>query len=162
MAGTIGFRDYRPGDFARCVHLFDSNVPDFFLPTERPAFLDFLAGEERRPPRLREDPRADARFYLLKDGGTVVGCGGWYLEGEIAGLSWGIVDRARHRQGLGRLLVEERLRKIRKDGRSRWVRVRTIAAVQGFFQHLGFRLVRDGLRGVVEAVPLVELLLALE
>ena len=35
-------RPYAIGDKNACLALFDSNVPDFFDPTERDLFVDFL------------------------------------------------------------------------------------------------------------------------
>jgi len=147
-------------DRAACLALFDGNVPDYFHATEREAFGEFLESSDYRPPRLRQNP-GDARFYVLQDKDAILGCGGWYLEDDIAGLTWGIVSRAQHGKGLGRVLLQERLKIVRKDGRAKSVRVRTTPKIQGFFEHFGFRLVRKNLVGVVDEVPLVELLVTL-
>ncbi|HEX8430709.1 MAG TPA: hypothetical protein VF625_05455, partial [Longimicrobium sp.] len=58
-------RDYTTADRDPCLAVFDSNVPDFFVPAERgefAAFLDALPGP-----------------YLVVESaaGTVVGCGGY-------------------------------------------------------------------------------------
>ena len=146
---------FQPADRSACLSLFDGNVPDYFLATERAAFSDFLADA------VRSEEGDVARFYVVELDGRVVACGGWYLHGEIAGLSWGMVDRSQHGSGLGRFLLQERLRIVRQDGRATLARVRTTSAVKGFFEHLGFKVVRNGLPGVVQEVPLVELTLAL-
>jgi len=158
---AMRIRNYRFEDSDACLAVFDSNVPEYFLSSERKAFSQFLKGPDFLPPRLREHPGSEARFYVVEDKDEIVGCGGWYLDDTVAGLSWGMVDRSRHRQGLGRLLLEVRLKTIREDGRARSVRVRTTPSVQGFFEHFDFRFVRAGVKGIVDEVPLVELLLAL-
>jgi len=129
--------------------LFDSNVPDFFLASERDSFAEFL-----------ENP--GERFYVLEiEGSEIAGCGGWYVDGAVAGLSWGIVSRAHHGHGLGRFLLRERLRAIREDGRAEVARVRTTPSVQGFFERADFKVVRGHVDGVVDGAPLVELTLHL-
>jgi ribosomal protein S18 acetylase RimI-like enzyme len=142
-------RAYHPADRAACLALFDSNIPDYFLASERPAFAAFL-----------EQPAGS--FYVVEsEPNGIVACGGWYVDGKIAGLVWGIVHRAHQRAGLGKMLLEERLRLIRADRRATQARVRTTAAVQGFFERAGFKVARPHLPGVVAEVPLVELVLEL-
>jgi N-acetylglutamate synthase-like GNAT family acetyltransferase len=95
----------------------------------------------------------------VEDEGTVIGCGGWYLDGAVAVLSWGMVRRSRHREGVGRLLLNERLKMIRQNEHVKSVRVRTTSSVQGFFERAGFKVVTESVTGVVDEMPLVELTL---
>lgn len=141
-------RDYSPSDRSACLAVFESNVPDYFDASEGPAFVNFL--------------NAPGLYYVVESAaGEIVGCGGWYLDGDVAGLSWGIVNRAKHRRGFGKFLLAERLNAIRSDGRALRVRVRTIPAVQGFFERVGFRVAQAVIDGVAAGVPLVELSLDL-
>jgi GNAT superfamily N-acetyltransferase len=142
-------REFRPTDRTACLALFDSNVPEYFHAAERVPFLEFL-----------ESPGGPFRVVEMDPHG-VVGCGGWYVDGAVAGLTWGIVGRANHGRGLGRFLLQERLQAIRADGRASLVRVRTTPSVQGFFEHAGFSVVREGVAGVVDEMPLVEMMLRL-
>ena len=126
-------RPYEPADRAACLALFDGNVPDYFTGADRADFAAFL---ERVP----------ATFLVIEERG-IVACGGWYLDAERAGLAWGMVERSLHARGLGRALLEERLRRIREDGRARVIDLRTTQKVQGFYERLGFgttRVLRDG------------------
>ncbi len=158
----IAIRDFRPEDRAACLALFDGNTPAYFHPGERAAFADCLASTDFLPPRLRNEGRPPGRFFVaVGDDGAVIGCGGWYVDGAEATLSWGMIDRAHHRQGVGRLLLDERLRCIRAEGRARTVRVQTTAPVVGFFERMGFRIVRAAVPGLVDEMPLIELSLAL-
>lgn len=142
-------RDFRPPDRAACLNLFDSNVPEFFLASERESFADFL-----------ESP-GEHSYVLDIAGGEIVACGGWYIDGIVAGLSWGIVARSKHGQGFGRCLPLERLRAIRDDGRATAARVRTTPSVEAFFERAGFKVAQSGIDGVVAEVTLVELTLQL-
>ena len=140
-------RDFRESDRTACLALFDSNVPVHFLASERQSFADFL-----------ENP--SGKYYVLEtERGEIVGCGGWYVDGAIAGLTWGIVDRAHQGRGLGRFLLAGRLGAIREDGRGKVARVRTTPATRGFFERAGFAVVRIYVDDELGNVPLVELTL---
>jgi N-acetylglutamate synthase-like GNAT family acetyltransferase len=60
---------------------------------------------------------------------------------EVAALTWGMVRRDLHRQGIGRDLLHYRLKAIRADGRAKVVRLRTVPLVQEFFARQGFDVV---------------------
>lgn len=157
----VEIRDYQPSDRDACLAVFDSNVPAFFHAAERDAYVAFLESPDFLPPRLRDLHAPRGRLYVVEDGGVVVGCGGWYLDGTVANLSWGTIDRSHHGRGFGRLLLVKRLAAIRADGRASTVRVRTTPSVQGFFEAASFKVVRAGTKGLVDEVPLVELVLKL-
>jgi len=68
------------------------------------------------------------------------------------------VHRSRHREGIGRFLLDARLEAIRAHGRATHVRVRTTPSVQGFYERAMFQVVVGGnTKGMVDEVPLVEL-----
>jgi len=119
-------RPYGRGDREACLALFDGNVPDFFDAGDRDGFARFL-----------DDPTATL-LVAESAQGTVVACGGWYLDGDRAGLAWGVVARGFHSRGIGGALLRERLRQIRADGRARRVDLRTTQRVQGFYERFGF------------------------
>lgn len=121
-------RDYTPADRAACLAVFDSNVPEFFVTAERDpysAFLDALPGPY---------------FVLENESDAVVGCAGYALEPDTteAHLCWGMVRRERHRTGLGRLLFEERLARIRADGLADVVGLDTSQHTRSFYEQYGF------------------------
>ncbi len=158
----MNIRDFRPEDRTACLALFDGNTPTYFHPGEREAFADSLASVEFLPPRLRNQGRPPGRFFVaVTDDGAVAGCGGWYVDGTAATLTWGMVDRAQHRQGVGRRLLEERLKCLRAEGLARTVFVQTTAPVVGFFERFGFRVAREFYPGLVAEMPLIELSLTL-
>ena len=151
-------RDFTPADREACLAVFDSNTPEYYHPRERPMFAAFIDGEHYLPPRLRKLGAPAGHLYVVECSGELVACGGWYLDGTVANLSFGTVHRSRHRQGIGSFLLDARLKAIREDRRAADVRVRTTPSVQGFYERALFGVVVDGNRtGLVDEVPLVEL-----
>jgi N-acetylglutamate synthase-like GNAT family acetyltransferase len=153
-------RSYKLSDQDACMSLFDSNTPRFFHPEERNVFLDYLESSDFLPPRLRSAEVPQGCMYVVESDDQIVGCGGWFLDGRVAVLSWGIVHQSLHRSGIGRFLLLERLKAVREDGRAESVRVKTTSLVQGFFQRAGFEVTLEKVTGLVDDVPLVELSLA--
>ncbi|WP_146260229.1 GNAT family N-acetyltransferase, partial [Stenotrophomonas sepilia] len=101
----MNLRVYQPADARACLSIFDSNVPTYFAPEERSDFERFL----------REQATGCA-FQVIERDGNVVACGGLSRRGDgSAGFCWGMVQRALHRQGLGRTLALARLRQAEAD-----------------------------------------------
>lgn len=130
-------RLYTPADRAACLALFDSNVPEFFLPRERAEFEEWL----HKP----FDSGEDGEYFVLEDAGRVVACGGVWLSPHndacAAGLSWGMVARDAHRRGYGSTLLRFRLERLRELG-ARGVHLDTSQHSAPFFARFGFREVR--------------------
>jgi ribosomal protein S18 acetylase RimI-like enzyme len=123
-------RAYRPDDFDACLSIFDGNVPAFFSPDERAEFVQFL--QDIEPER--------APYIVVTLGGSIVACGGLSLDvsNAVASLSWGMVDRAFHRQGLGTRLTQERLRLARASATISRLVLATSQHTAGFYQQHGF------------------------
>ena len=140
-------RSYFLHDRHACLGILDGNTPEFFVPRDRDDFVNFL-------------DQLPGPYYVVERAGAVVACGGWALDDEhIAALTWGMVRRDFHRQGIGRLLLHHRLNAIRDDGRARIVRIRTIQLVQGFFQREGFEVVEVVPNGFGEGLDRVTMIL---
>ena len=151
-------RHFTPADREACLAIFDSNTARYYHPRERPMFVAFIDSEHYLPARLHKPGAPAGLLYVVERSGELVACGGWYLDGTVANLSFGTVHRSRHRQGIGSFLLEARLKAIREDGRAVDARIRTTPSVQGFYERALFRVVVDGNRnGLVDEVPLVEL-----
>ncbi|MCA9859048.1 MAG: GNAT family N-acetyltransferase [Thermomicrobiales bacterium] len=125
----IDIHPYTQDDYLGCVAIFDSNVPEFFAPSEREGFAHFLSS-------------LPGPFWVVRDrpAGTIVGCGGLSIAdgGTTAWLRWGMVLAGRQRQGIGRRLIDARLQWLDAQPGIKSVRVATTAQVSGFFQHMGF------------------------
>ncbi|MBB6506433.1 putative GNAT family N-acyltransferase [Sphingomonas endophytica] len=131
-------RAYDAADRAACLALFDGNTPTFFAAGERSDFAGFLDAHA-----------ASWAFQVVERSGAIVACGGHRAaaDGETAGFCWGMVDRAQHRTGLGRILTQARLDAARATPGVRQVRLDTSQHTQGFYARFGFvveRVVPDG------------------
>lgn len=134
---TYSFRDYQPGDRAACLAIFAANTPEWFAPHEREQFEAFL------------DNGPGTYFVMIDATGNVAGSGGIEVEEDrrTAWLTWGMVDPARHRQGLGRLQLEHRLELLRGNARVDRVCIDTSNKTAPFFERYGFvaqRIIPDG------------------
>lgn len=130
------FRAYRSEDRETCLAIFDSNVPRFFAPEERAEFADFLAHP--------------LGFYFVLTDATdeVVACGGYGEIGESGVLTWGMVRRDLHKQGLGRLLLRERIESLKQTlPHLRDIRMNTSQYSVHFFEREGFRATQIKMNG---------------
>lgn len=125
------FQPYTPADRDACLAIFDANTPRSFAPSERADFLRWL-----------EQP-AGRYGVLLDEGGSVVGCGGIEIGpgGSVTGLVWAMLAPSHQRRGLGRRLVEERLRWIAAIPEAREIRMDTSQHALGFYEKVGFRVI---------------------
>ena len=137
-------------DRAACLAIFESNTPVYFASSERAEFAAFLDA-------------ASANYLVLEiTSGVIVGCGGYYVKSSgVAGLAWGMVDRAWHKRGFGRMLLEARLALLRRFPDAAVVCVNTSQSSRGFFERFGFRPVRIVPDGFAPGIDRVEEELAL-
>jgi len=129
MNPGLNIRAYSGDDRDACLSILAGNTPEFFVANDRDdvaRFLDNLPGP----------------YFVAEEQGVIVACGGWAMDEEqTAALTWGMVRRDLHRQGIGSRLLRYRIEAIRQDGRARIVRLRTVQLVQGFFAAEGFQVV---------------------
>ncbi|WP_420009743.1 GNAT family N-acetyltransferase [Xanthomonas sacchari] len=131
-------RPYARQDYVACLALFDSNVPQFFDRSEHAAFERFL-----------EQDVGTWHYLVIVRAGAVVACGGHALsiDGRVASLGWGMVDRRLHHQGLGRALTQARLDACRRSAGLARIELDTSQHTQAFYARFGFtveRVVADG------------------
>ncbi len=146
MTQDLNPRPYRPSDFAACLAMFDGNVPQFFAATERADFADFLRDH------------GDLPYLVIEQGGAVVACGGVDVTKGRGCLTWGMVDRNRQGQGLGRVLTTARLDLLRAQPEVREVAIETSQHTAGFYAGLGFKITRvtpDGFGPGLDRVDMV-------
>ena len=130
-------RDYTPADRGGRLAIFDSNVPDFFVTEERNDFARFL------------DTLPGPYLVIEDDDGRLVACGGYAVTpGTVtADLCWGMAMHSLHGTGLGRLLTEQRIRRVVEDGLATEVALNTSQHTVGFYERFGFhteRVTPDG------------------
>lgn len=140
-------RPYALSDKQACLAIFDGNVPDFFDSTERSDFAAFL-----------DSPNGE--YLVLERESAVMGCGGFAKEDRgQARLTWGMVDRRFHGEGLGRLLAEYRLQAIEDAGDFAEVELFTSQIVAPFFVKLGFAIAevdKDGFAPGIDKVQMIK------
>lgn len=129
-------RDYTPQDKAACLALFDSNLDPYFLPQERADFSDFL-------------DKKIGEYFVVKQEGEIVGCGGIAFTPETGegNLTWGMINRRKHRQGIGQFLTASRLEHLRMIPGIKFVSIQTSQHTVEFYARHGFKtreIVKDG------------------
>jgi len=142
---SMDLREYQTSDRDRCLHVFDSNVPDAFHPSERTDFAAFLDGPV-------------GAYFVLDHDGDAVGCGGYAMEnGDLASITWLMVRKDLHGNGLGRLLVFNAMRKLAAQADPAMVRLSTSPQAAGFFGKQGFRVTEEVADGIAPAMARVEM-----
>lgn len=102
-------------------------------------FRDFVS-----VPALRGRLGAGSLMLVAERRGAILGVCEMHRDGYLTLL---YVDGAHQGRGLGRLLFGMALRRLRAEAPAlRTVRVRAMPYARGFYTHLGFRPLRDGLR----------------
>ena len=130
MKHGVDIRPYTPADLEACLAIFDTNVPRYFVTSERAEFRAFL--DEMPGPYL----------VLTDASGEVVACGGHAAHDGEPGrvdLCWGMVRKEHHRRGYGRTLVHARIDAAKRDPAVRVIALDTSQLTTGFYERFGFR-----------------------
>jgi GNAT superfamily N-acetyltransferase len=146
---TPSFRPYTPADKDACMALFESNCPQYFDPAEREDFAGFL------------NDYTQCDYFVLVVGEDIAGCGGIYVDiktGE-GKLCWGMVDQTRHKSGLGKALLEYRLKGIKANPAATHVHIDTSQHTAPFFAKYGFRETAHNKDGYGPGIDHVEMVL---
>ena len=96
-------KPYKQKYFDNCVDIIESNTPKFILPIEHLTFKNYLLNKNKT-------------YFVLFNGFNLVACGGYEINDSQtkAGLSWGLVHRKHHSQGIGSYLLGYRIGSIKK------------------------------------------------
>lgn len=120
-------RPYSATDYDVCCHLFDSNIPKFFDPSEKSDFESFLK------------EYAHENYWVAEMGNDVVACGGIRIKPNgIGGLSYGLVRQDLHHSGIGRKLADFRIKKLLELPEISTIQLETSQHTYGFFEKFGF------------------------
>ncbi|MCD5995183.1 GNAT family N-acetyltransferase [Pseudomonas sp. CDFA 602] len=120
-------RPYALMDRDACLHIFDTNTPHYFDPSEREKFANFLLA-----------PLGE--YFVAQRNGETLGCGGFLVltDSSLAELTWGMVDSHHHGKNLGRFLTLARLELMKSIPGVISAYINTSQHVQGFYAGLGF------------------------
>lgn len=129
MIEQLSIRAYQPADREAVIGLLRLNTPAYFAPEEEKDLGEYLANEREL-------------YYVAEADGEIVGCGGinFWDEGTTGRISWDIVHPAFQGKGVGRLLTEFRMEKLRSYARVRMLSVRTSQLAFRFYEKFGFQL----------------------
>ena len=125
-------RPYHPSDKEACLHIFESNTPQYFLSNEKEIFSQYL------------NNHAEGYLVIEDAEGKIAACGGYVigLDGGAASLCWGMVHRESHGKGLGRYLLSNRLTILAEIPKMKLIRMDTSQKSMEFFMKWGFKTYR--------------------
>lgn len=129
MDSAIVIRKYKPEDKEVLVQIMNNNVPQYFAETEVADYVNYLENEVQE------------YFVAVLDDRIIAGAGVNYeREKQLAKISWDVVDRGYHHQGIGTLLLNHRLEVISNKKNIKTISVRTSQHAYAFYEKNGFKL----------------------
>ena len=111
-------------------------MPEYFAKDELSDFQKYLKNISKT-----KDGWTDS-FYILKRDKKIVGCAGLGLNKskKIATLSWGMVDKNYHRNGIGTQLTNYRLNLLQSYKLDLKIRLDTSQHSYLFYEKFGFKI----------------------
>lgn len=123
----MNLRPFQAEDQPGCMAVFDSNVPKYFSPQERPLYEAFLAALPG-PYLVIEDPE-----------GQIQGCGGYAVTAGEGSMCWGMIGKTWHGRGLGTRLLQARIEQLQADPLVHSIRLDTSQHTRAFYERMGFQ-----------------------
>ena len=141
-------KPYKQKYFDNCVDIIESNTPKFILPIEHLAFKNYLLNKNKT-------------YFVLFNGFNLVACGGYEINDSQtkAGLSWGLVHRKHHSQGIGSYLLGYRIGSIKKKYPSVNIYLDTSQHTYKFFEKFGFVVRKISKNGYGEGLDMYDMIL---
>ena len=141
-------KTYKQKYFDNCVDIIESNTPKYILPIEHLAFKNYLLKKNKT-------------YFVLFSGFTLVACGGYGINDSQtkAGLSWGLVHRKHHCQGIGSYLLRFRIDNIKKKYPSVNIHLDTSQHTYKFFERFGFKIRKISKNGYGEGLDMYDMIL---
>lgn len=129
MKEEITIREYQESDQPAILELLRLNTPTYFAPEEEGDLIHYL------------DHEID-HYYVIEYNSRVVGCGGINFadEGTTGKISWDILHPDYQGKGLGSVLLQYRIKKLKSMERIETISVRTSQLVYKFYEKNGFKL----------------------
>lgn len=128
-APSVTIRPYRPADQARVIETMRLNVPVFFAESEVHDLQQYLENEIET-------------YFVAEVGGVIVGAGGINTDypNKTGKISWDFIDPAFQGKGVGRQLLQHRIRILQATEHIETISVRTSQAAYRFYEKNGFVL----------------------
>ena len=144
---TSVIRDFEPSDLDGVIQVFRSNIPKYFGPDEEAGLRSYLAEFARD-------------YFLIEIGDEIVGSGGFALNSSVeqtVSLCWGMIRSDYLGTGLGRLLTDFRIERIRERFPKAPIVISTSQHTQGFYEKFGFVLTRHTPDGFGPGIDICEM-----
>jgi ribosomal protein S18 acetylase RimI-like enzyme len=122
-------RNYTAADKEKVVGLFRMNTPQYFAPGEENDLLYYLEQESEN-------------YFVLEDDSMLIGCGGFnFSEDKTMGrISWDFFHPEQQGKGLGSMLLQFRIEKLKEYENVKIISVRTSQMAFRFYEKSGFEL----------------------
>lgn len=126
----ITIRNYHPDDQSTLLNLIDLNTPKYFAPEEKSGLVTYLDQQ-------LED------YFVVEVDSKIVGCGGinYDNDGSVGIISWDIIHPEYQGKGIGKRLLEHRLKIMKSMPKIRKIIVRTSQLTDKFYEKSGFKLI---------------------
>ena len=131
---------------AQCIEAFDSNIGQYFAPSERAEFIGYIDAVVE-----------GSEYYVCIEAGSgkLLGCGGIGFNSSKAFLAWGLVHKSFHGQGIGTVLTDYRLSHLKQNTLVNTVQIETSQHTQGFYKKRGFIVTKTEPNGFGEGIDRV-------
>ena len=141
-------KPYKQKYFDNCVDIIESNTPKYILHIEHLAFKNYLLKKNKT-------------YFVLFNGFNLVACGGYGINDSQtkADLSWGLVHRKHHSQGIGSYLLRFRIENIKKKYPSVNIHLDTSQHTYKFFERFGFKVRKISKDGYGEGLDMYDMIL---
>ncbi|TPE45275.1 GNAT family N-acetyltransferase [Pontibacter mangrovi] len=122
-------RPYSPADKPKLLALLRLNTPTYFAEAEGADFAEYL------------DTRRE-EYFVVEENGELIGGGGinYFPEEGVARISWDVIHPAHQGKGIGRQLLQHRIRVVQSKPGMHTLIVRTTQLVYRFYEKGGFAL----------------------
>ena len=123
-------KKYHSTYFEDCVSVFKTNIPTYFDYSEQKLFSNYLI-------------KKDIKYYVLFNESSEIVAAGGYAYNDIINtvdLTWGMVDKKYHRNGLGNQLTQYRIQRITTKYPKSNVLLNTSQHTFKFYKRFGFKV----------------------
>ena len=124
-------RSYTIDDKIAVIQLIRENTPQYFNFDEEKDFEFYLDNYVEE-------------YFVICQNFEILGCGGinYFPKQRLARLSWDIIKASAHGNGMGRKLVNHRIKLLQRNHDIDQIVVRTSQHTYKFYQKMGFELTK--------------------
>lgn len=130
MENIIKIREYNSNDKEKIIDLLKLNTPKYFAEEEAKDLIYYMDNEIEY-------------YYVIELNNVIVGSGGINIKenGTIGYISWDLLNPELHWKGLGTLILNYRIEKLKAEKMIESIIVRTTQIVYKFYEKSGFEVI---------------------